>query len=444
MNRNPISPALVRTLAEGPHFTVDELRGAFASGFRGTDRLRAVVHFGQIRCEVCWGLLKELASLGAPPPPAGDSQGRAFDPVLATLQRLVAAYFRPATVDRLRPVLRFWLGNSRFAELGFFRLVLEESRQQALDQQATGLVVARETLDLLERLPFADDFGRRWIDLEALARTYLGDEHRIAGEHELAARHLATAKRQLLRGTGDPELGATWRELRAELAMADGLCPLARGLLDEALELLRRVDVEGREAETWILKGLARLRGGDDRGAGAAFRQALSAMPPGKAPRMRLLAHQHLALAEVRSRRFAGARESLDAARTLETEHTTPLLQAQRLWIEGLFHIGTKTYGKAEGPLRDSLQRFRLLGQTLDAAQVLANLGQLYALTRRTREFEGLEQEFRPLLRARATRNWVLALRERVVCWAKAAGISLPSRSQTLAELDGENKDWIH
>ena len=296
-------------------------------------------------------------------------------------------------------------------------------------------------LDLLQGPPF-EDFGR-WGNLEALARTYLGDEHRAMGELDLAAQQLSIAGRELRRGIGDLELRATWLELKAELAQARGQYTLALGLLDEALELLRRNEIEGRQAETLILRGLAHLRSGDDPGARKDFQHALSNIPPGKTLRMRLRALQYLALAEVRSRRFVDAQHHLAAASELRA-HSTKLLEAQRLWTEGILHLETRNYGAAEEPLHRSLERFRMLGRTLDAAQVLTSLGRLYMATDRWPEFVGLERKFRPLLEVPATLKWVLALRERVVRWAKQGRISLPSNAELLAELGEDRKKWVH
>lgn len=443
MGQEAIGTSLAGSPAANRHFTAGELRHALAAGLSDPDRWRAILHFGRRRCDRCWNLLKRLAAGELLPQVVEGSPGRGFDSVLAALWRLIVAYRSPAIVDQLRPVHRFWLGHSRLQDFGFLRLMLEESRQYALEHPASGLVVARSTLDLLAQ-PNFEDLGRRWTDLRALARAYLGDEHRAAGDPTRARRQLAAAEQGLWRGTGDPELRATWLELKAELEQAGGQYTLALGLLDEALELLRPLEIEGRSTETRVLLGLVRLRSGNDRGAGDAFRQALSDMPPGKTQRLRLKTLLYLALAEVRSRRFNDARRNLAAASKLEDSYATQLLQAQRLWIEGILHLETRSYGDAEEPLRQSLQRFLMLGRVLDAAQVLAGLGRLYAVTQRTAEFEGLDREFDALLQAPATRKWVLALREQVVRWAEEAGRTLRSSSELLTGFDGDPKKWIH
>ncbi len=441
MSRKSTHP-LFEDPAHERHFTADELQDAFANGLSDAGQLRAIVHFGWMRCDVCWRHLKELAPLGTHelcldrPPPDG-----AVDPVLAALRRVLTTHRGPATLDQLRPVHRFWLDHAGIKETGFLRLMLEESRQHALEHPRTGLAAARKTLALLERLPLKD-LGRRWEDLKALARMYLGDEHRAAGDRDLAAQQLAAAQRGL--GTGNPELEATWFEIKAELAQANGQYTLAIGLLDQALRLLHSTEIEGRKAETLVLLGLFRLRRGDDRGAKEAFQQALLEMPLGKNLRLRLRTLQHLAMAELRSRNFDAVGEHLAAARLLEADHTTPLLQAQRLWTEGNLHLEKGRYADAEEPLRSSLERFRMLGRTLEAAQVLVSLGRLYALSGRIKEFSGLEHQFRPLLAAPATRRWVLDLRERVVRWAEEAGVSLRSSSELLDELDDDQTRWVH
>ncbi len=279
MSQRPIDPSQARALADGRHFTADGLRRALAADL-GTERLRAIVHFGQMRCQVCWRLLDELASLKAPPPA---EVSPTFDPVLAALRRLVTAYREPSTADRLRPVHSFWLGHCRHEELGFFRLMVEESRQFGFEHWAIGLGTARGTVGLLKRLPF-EALGRPWIDLKARARAYLGNAHRVAGRRWPAVRHLATARQELSRGTGDPELAATWHELWARFAQSAGQYNMALDLLDEAMVLVRRVEVEGREAETLVLLGQVRLQSGDDSGAADAFRQALRAIPPRQVP----------------------------------------------------------------------------------------------------------------------------------------------------------------
>ncbi len=439
MSHRPIDPLHVRALADGRHFTADGLRRAFAADL-GTERLRAVVHFGRMRCQVCWRLLDELASLKAPPLPAEVSP--TLDPVLAALRRLVTAYREPATIDRLRPVHGFWLGRCRHDELGFFRLTVEESRQHRFEHSASGLDVARGTLDLLERLPF-EDLGLPWIDLKARARAYLGDAHRAAGQRRPAVRQLATARQELSRGTGDPELGATWHELRARLAQSGGQYTVALDLLDEAMELVREVEVEGRDAETLVLLGLVRLRSGDDHGAVDAFRQALRAIPPGKFQRLRLRAFQALALVEVRRRHFAEAGEHLATARALEAKHSSPWLRSERLWIEGILHFEAGRYGEAEDPLRSSMELFQRLGRIRDAALVLSNLARVYIASGRMHDLAGLERELRTLLQASASRKWVLALRERIVRWAEKEGFTLPPSSEVKAELDGDRQTWI-
>ncbi|MCP4495074.1 MAG: hypothetical protein GY820_48405, partial [Gammaproteobacteria bacterium] len=150
----------MRALADGRHFTADGLRRAFAAGL-DTERLRAIVHFGRMRCQVCWRLLDELASLKAPPAEISPTlDPPILDPVLAALRRLVSAYREPAIIDLLSPVHGFWLRRCRHEEIGFFRLMVEESRQHRFEHSTSELDGARDTLDLLERLPF-DDLGRR-------------------------------------------------------------------------------------------------------------------------------------------------------------------------------------------------------------------------------------------------------------------------------------------
>ncbi len=443
MSHNPISASHFRTLADGRHFTADELRDAFAGGFRDLDRWRALAHFGRKRCVRCWGVLKKLASSEKPVPCLDECSEGPYDPVLATLRLLVECYLRPATFNHLRPTLRHWFAHSRHHELGFLRLMLETSRQHAFEQPATGIATARATRGRLARRPFEDEISPAWDDLKTLARVYLGDEHRAGGDHDPAARQFAAAK-PLLRKGGDPELGATLLELRAELAQAGGQYAMALGLLDQALQLAGRVEIEGRKAETLIRQGLARLRASDDHGAGAAFRRALAAMPPGRMLRLRLETHQYLALAELRCRRLDATGKHLAAVRVLEAGHGTPLQHAQRLWIEGLAHIENELYSAAEEALRESLRHFRTLGLTLDAAQVLASLGRLYAITKKPEKLDELERDFQPLLEAPATRRWVLALREKVVRWAEESGHCLPSGSRLPTELDDDGKGWVN
>ncbi len=442
MSRKSTHLSLFEDPVHERHFAADELQDALATGFSDADRLRAIFHFGSMRCDVCWRILKELAGSGAAEtclerPP----RHRGIDPVLAAIHRLITTYRRPATLDQLRPVHRFWLDHAKTQETGFLRLVLEESRQHALEHPDTGLATARQTLALVKRLPLKD-LGRRWQDLEILAQMYLGDEHRANGERDLAAQQLAAV--QTKSGTGDPELEATRLEIKAELAQTNGQYTLATGLLDRALTLLSSTEIEGRKAETLVLLGLMRLRRRDDRGAKEVLQQALLEMPLGKNLPLRLRTLQHLAMAELRSRNFNAAGEHLAAARLLEANYTTPLLQAQRLWTEGNLHLETNRLADAEEPLRSSLERFRMLGRPLDAAQVLVSLGRLYALSGRIQEFSGLEHQFRPLLAAPATRRWVLALRERVVRWAGEAGVSLQSNSELLDELDEDQTRWVH
>ncbi len=426
MSRLPIDAidtSRLRALADD-HFTANGLRRAFAVGFRGTERLCAIMHFGRTRCRLCWRRLEGLATLEAPSLPAEGSDV-AFDPVLVALRRLVNGYREPEAIDQLRSMHAFWFHRCRLEGIGFFRLLVEESRQHGFDHPTTGLAVAEETLDLLESLPF-ENLGLPWIDLKALARAAVGDEHRAAGRHRPAFEHLETARRELMLGTGDPELWVTWHEMVIELTLAIDFNGMARDLVERAMELVRQIEVEGRDAETLVLLGLVQLRFGEDHRAADAFRQALSALVPGKTARLRLRVLLLLALAEVRNRCFTEAREHLAAARALEAGHPTPLLRAEGLWIEGTLHLETESYGEAEEPLRKSLQGFQMLGLTARAMQVLLSLTRVYVATGRIQEFAKLEQEFRPLLEAPAARKWILTMHEWFLRWATKQGLPLP------------------
>lgn len=446
--RSTFDAALSETPCATPHFTADLLVEGLRSGLTQAERWRAVLHFGRLRCGECWELLQQTAERNLLPARAGPADS--FDPVVMALRRLVMTYWTEASqpagspdLDQLRPAHTYWIGHSRIEELGFCRLSLEENRQYALAHPDSALAAARNMLDLVHSLPFAD-VGASYLDLEALARAYLADELRSAGDLAGAARQLAISGQELERGSGAEELRATWYELASDLAQARGQYTLALSQIAEALELSATVRIPGRWAETFVRQGLARLRCGELPAAARAFRRALDEIPPGKILRLRLEALQLLALTQLRRRRLDEATEHLAEVHSLGVEMAPPLMRAQLAWIQGMLHLEAGRTAEAEESLRDAVQRFRDLGRPVDAAQCLAALGRLYVTHRRPRDLEQLERDFLPLLETPETRRWVLAELTKVARWAEAAGMPLDSELSGAVKLADEPNIWIH
>lgn len=266
--------------------------------------------------------------------------------------------------------------------LSFRRLVLEECRDVVLTDASQLIVRLERALPELRDPLLARQHGCevRTRALEALGQAYLADDYRVSGRRREARAKLVRAKSLLDACPSDREIHATYYELEADLALTEGDFLQALDSLYLAEEMLTDCRIPGRRAATRVRLGLARARFADPEGAIGEFRAALRELPPGTRPRLRLEALHHMAAAEVRCRRFAEARRTLEKAGPLYANHAPGTIQAERAWLWGVVHLGEQETVPAEEKLRMALTLFESQGRVADAARTLIDLGRLFKL----------------------------------------------------------------
>ncbi len=325
------------------------------------------------------------------------------DPVRLARQRLAeleraGTAARAAVLRRLRPSHGHALCRAEHDSPAFTRLVLEESRWQALTHHGVAVGVARAALAAAcePGLPELTPAGAR--QLRGLALAHLADARRGAGELCEAERLFLQAEEEL-GSRSDPEIGATFWELRSDLARACGQHHLELYLLRQAEELLENCEIPGRQGESLVRQATILLRFGG-RPAAVMLRRALLEIEAQRYPRLRLEALHQLVAAEVGSGRYREARGCLTEAAPLYAAWADPVLLAQRCWLEGVTHLGLGEHAAAAAPLRESVDRLRGLGSVLDTAMALTDLGRLYVLAQRHGDLRALLSELVSLLRS--------------------------------------------
>lgn len=385
-------------LVDGLHFDREDLCRSLTrqDPFTVSERRRALLHFGR-GCPLCWRSLTELAVLAPWPGPveiAGwVSPEEAGAPVDRALRRCLGfRSFREVDktelVLELLPTHRHVLGaacaeaDAVERTLAFRRLVLEECRALALADASQLVVRLERAVKELRDPDLARLYGCevRLRAQDALGMAYLADDYRVAGRRREARAKLSRAKALLDTCPCDREIHATYYELEADLAITE--CDFLQSLdsLYLAEEMLVDCRIPGRRAASRVRLGLARALAADPEGAIRELRAALREMPAGIRPRLKLDALHHMAVAQVRCRRFGEARQTLEEATSLYARHAPGTVQAERAWLWGVVHLEASETEPAERKLSMALTLFESQDRVIDAARTLIDLGRLYEL----------------------------------------------------------------
>lgn len=189
------------------------------------------------------------------------------------------SYVSDDTADKI-------LRHDRYWSVPFLALLVDACRERALDQPSSALALARRAPPLAELLrtgPGIDAYAsaaeaRSW---RLVALITWAESARAAGLFDEAEEVLARAIGLAGKGRVDGRALAHLEQSRAALALERG-DPEAGTFLDRALELGRRLDLDGVVAETLLLRAVAESAEGRSVGMGPAAEAVARTRPRGK------------------------------------------------------------------------------------------------------------------------------------------------------------------
>lgn len=360
------------------HLSSTELRACLDEG-AGPRQQRLLVHLGT-SCPTCTANLRqvpcELDKLTKTLRP--DPWFFAADPVTAALRLswLPQDYWGGRTT---RPVLPYFAASDCPAPLPFLRLVLEVAREQVTN--ADGGVEILEQIGRAFRDPTLEnavaaspELARAYRDLLALRGAYEADQRRIEGTPD-AAQVLNEAEGILDLDACDPTTRAFILRVRADLWRAEKLYSLAPDLLLFARDLVRGTALPGIEAEALTHLGLAYFDNKDYEKALDTLQEALR--QPGLDQRLHLVVGHYRAFSKLHLGDIQAAEAEYQHVQGLYESLGSPLMKAQRRYLEARFDLANDSFGKAFGKLRQSAEELRQLGQLTEAVNVLVEAAQL-------------------------------------------------------------------
>ncbi len=443
-----MKPADAQPSKGSPHLDADALRDAVRRGISEAERSRVLLHFGD-RCGSCW---ESLSALVKRPESSWNVRARdgSPDPVMLAVKRLVElelaaeAQGQAAVLRRLRPSHSYAACRVRLRPLGFGRLVVEESRHQALGQPVMGIRVAEAAWDAVCEPDLSEIAAAPARRLRVLARAHLASAHQMAGDLFRSETLFAEAEAELEPPDDEAaEIHATLLELRADLARAQGQHHLELHLLRDARKLLWRCDIPSRAGETLVRLGTAQLRF-DGATATRTLRDALEEIEEDCFPRLQLAALHQLAAAQVRCRRYDLARDRLEEAGDLYDEFASREMTAQRCWLRGIASLHLGELEPAETFLRQATDHLLELGLPFDASMALTDLGQLYLTAERFIDLKNLARDFAEVLQSPEYGQLSEARLRKAYRIALSKGIPLRGLSELLKARKSRPRNWVH
>jgi len=364
------------------HFQPARLRSALGGvGLTRDDQRLLLEHFsaGCPTCRQRFEALVEGLMDGAPPLP---EPREVVDPVSRAFYRLVCTHpdlpgARHA-LDLLEPIHRLAVVQAHDHPRGFARLMLEEARKEAFENEHRDMTSTVQASSLLRvaRLKLINPRRRRDLTAVALSYEALG-QFRLGNRRE-AGWLLYQAEAMREAGSGDPEVYAVVAEALSHLLADEGRYREALGLLEEAQRRMAKLDLPGRQAELLGHYGLLRHVLGEEGRALAALEQARDLLPSDQSPGVRVYLLLDLAIVEIDLGRVAEARRYFEEATPLYVAHGDARLTHLRHWVSGRIERETGHFEEAIRDLRLAIDGFIAAGAPRKALRALADLAITY------------------------------------------------------------------
>jgi len=299
--------------------------------------------------------------------------------------------------------------DGRFHSWGLFEQLVEEARQEVLEDPRGAEADFQVTVELAEHLD-PSRYGPGSVEAaQARAWAWLGNAERILFDFRSAEEAFLLAEEHLERSWLDPLDEALVLELKALLRRAQRRFDEALQMLDGAIALYREVNEPHLQGRALITKGLALQYAGALDAAAAALREGLFLVDPAEDPRLVLTAHCNIILCWIDGGRLAEARALIEDLRPVwATYGRQPDLLRLR-WLEGRVASGLDRLAEAEAALLEVRDGFVESGNAYDAALASLDLAAVYAKTGRTAETRRLAAEMLPIFGSREIHREALA-----------------------------------
>lgn len=299
--------------------------------------------------------------------------------------------------------------DSRFHTWGVFELLVDRSGETGAQDPTHTEELARLALLLSDRLDTARYRTELIEDLRARAWAYFGNARRVASDLQGADEALATARKHLEKGTGEPIEQAIHLDLEASLRRGQRNFERALQLLDEAVTIFLGNGARHRAGRSIVKISVVHYHAGENEEAISALARAIELIDPEREPRLLLCARHNLTGYIAEAGRYQEALELYHGTRPLYRDFVDAWTQNRRKWLKGKIDHGLGRTTAAEALFRAARDGFLAEGIPYDTALVSLDLAQLYAEQGRTAELKRLAEEMVPIFASRHIHREALA-----------------------------------
>jgi AraC-like DNA-binding protein/tetratricopeptide (TPR) repeat protein len=275
------------------------------------------------------------------------------------------------------------------ASTTLFHLLRERSLEVGREDPARGVRLAELALRSLDALEeevtdeaLADLRSRGWLSL-ATARCY-------AADFTAAEACFAEAERHFELGSRDLELEADIALHQASLRRDQRRFEEARGLVDRARALFRRLGREDRVDRALIVRATVAYEEGEPAAAIPYLQTVKERLTESTDDLVKLSLYHNLATAYAESGRYQEAMELLPRARRLTLAYGKASHKIRLRWLEGVIFRELERYTAAETAFLEARDTFIEVEDPVSAALVCLDLAELYRRQGRTAELAEL------------------------------------------------------
>lgn len=273
----------------------------------------------------------------------------------------------------------------RFQTYSLASHALQRCSKAILHDPAAARGLARLARTIADQVdPRACGGSASLADLHAYSLAMEGNALRVSGDLEAALKLFEEARRAQERGGADPDLTARIDHLEASLCRELRQYDTALRLLDRAGKIFSSLQDYDQKARTLINRSNVFIVKGDFEEAIATLRGALHVTC---SPELAWTLRHNLIDILAKSGRSQEAAQLFQQTRPLYREHTDPLTNCRRIWLEGIIarELG-EDLGRAAELLQKAATNLAEYGYSLDSALAGLDLVAVYAKQGQTAE----------------------------------------------------------
>ena len=363
------------------HLTLETLARLLSGGMTYEELLEKVVPHLLARCPVCQEIHREILRMQA-------EVGHWNEDVVVTegleapeLWTRIAGlpYEAQAKMVEEDIDLQTW---------GFCRLLLKKSYEARLENPVLAVDLANLAVTISFRL--GDVYHPEWVqDMRARALAHLGNARRVLGELRSADDSFLSAESFLKQGTGDLNLHAEVLDLHSSLRRAQRRLEEALGILNEALEMYRRIENSQGVGKVLLQKAKILEEMGDLGAAVEILKDIPSEIDPARHPELLRYARFNLLGCYILNRQYKAAQDLLPEVRAL-VQDSQPIERLRLHWAEAKIASGLGRVAEAESAFHEVQTAFLERGMSYDAALVSLDLAVVYLRERKLSELKQL------------------------------------------------------